>query len=109
MIVLIIIYVAFVFLNRWLNKKSYELYGNKIRVMRWFTFVVGTVYFIMYLEEEGFFLNGMIKSSKFTGGNWKNPKHAHEAEKIYKQVRPGHITPRGFTNTNKCENCSANK
>jgi hypothetical protein len=65
--IVILAYVANVFLTRWMNKKLYQLDNDFTPlIMIWFLPIVGFIaYFIIYLIE--YFEK---HPTKFTGKNW---------------------------------------
>lgn len=70
-IIILLAYVANIFLNRWINKLIYRNYNETIWVGGWFLAVFGTVFFIVvyayHLSDDLF----EEKSNWFTGKNWK--------------------------------------
>jgi|688.fasta_scaffold174282_4 hypothetical protein len=64
-VIISLVYVANVFLNRWLNKKLYKIDKfNGINPMLWFFPIVTTVVFGLEL------INEQSRKNKFTGKNW---------------------------------------
>jgi hypothetical protein len=61
--IIILAYVANVFLNRWLNKIDYKNYGSSIEPFLWFLPIIGTIVFLCSLIGEW-------KDNWFTGKNW---------------------------------------
>jgi hypothetical protein len=64
-VIIILVYVANVFLNRWLNKTLYKIDKfNGINPMFWFFPIVTIVVFGLEL------INEQSRKNKFTGKNW---------------------------------------
>ena len=62
--IIILAYVANVFLNRWLNKIDYKKYNASIEPVIWYLSIFGTLILLLSLFGE------LHKDSWFTGKNW---------------------------------------
>jgi len=63
--IIVLAYVANVFLNRWLNKIVYKRGYDEIAAWAWFLPIVCTIAMIIIILE-----NSEIKDNWFTGKNW---------------------------------------
>lgn len=63
--IIILAYVASVFLNRWLNKIAYKRLCADITVWSWFVPIACSIAMIIIILE-----NIEIKKNWFTGKNW---------------------------------------
>jgi hypothetical protein len=74
---IILAYVANVFLNRWLNKKIYDVYKLGATPFIWFLSLIGTAviclaFLIEFLERSYEKLNAKNRFTNwFTGKHWK--------------------------------------
>ena len=62
--IIILAYVANVFLNRWLNKIDYKKYNASVEPVIWYLSIFGTLILLLSLFGE------LHKDSWFTGKNW---------------------------------------
>lgn len=62
--IIILAYVASVFLNRWLNKIDYKKYNAEIVPCIWYLSIFGTLILLLSLFGE------LHKDSWFTGKDW---------------------------------------
>jgi hypothetical protein len=67
--IIILAYVASVFLNRWLNKTAYKGGYGEIAVWAWFIPIACSIAMIIIMLE-----NIEIKDNWFTGKNWDDEK-----------------------------------